>query len=557
MALNVMVAYSFLVLALLTGISLTSSFRIAPTSTCTSNARSRGAYLHLHAHASSSSSSSPPTTTAPILEDGRRAYPQQTPHSGRHFLPSHPSYHTRSSRTFRSLLSSPGGLLRRLNPLKRNAFKTKRKRFMEGWYYRLTLPESNASFAFIFSIDDPISRGGTRNGTDLSLAAMQIMGPDDGYMTQCDRDDSKFWAWEASQGLGCTFEWNDDATDDDDDDDDEKEDRRMITAMDPTDWREKVKTGFQVLPNRLQGKLNGRNGAERDALLGKGAPSICDFDMSITPLSGWGDDVRDDVDRTSSKQRSTAGWLASFAVFEPHWQVTLADARATGTVNWNGTIYEFDDAPFYAEKNWGGSFPSHWYWVQCNAFDGYDRLSVTAGGGTRKIPLGKTESLGMVSVHYDGVFYEAVPWTGDMEWDVDPWGRWILTGRCTSGTRLFEAQVKATCNPEITPGVTLRAPTKDNGLAYFCRDSFLADTSLSLWQLRWDEEIGDHVRVDGPPIIDCATSKQGGIEIGGGPWWDTWKSKSNMKEPMKTLVAFPYLKRGILKRGRKKRNTYN
>ena len=32
--------------------------------------------------------------------------------------------------------------------------------------------------------------------------------------------------------------------------------------------------------------------------------------------------------------------------------------------------YEFQDAPSYAEKNWGGGFPSKWHWVQCNSFDG-------------------------------------------------------------------------------------------------------------------------------------------------------------------------------------------
>ena len=143
----------------------------------------------------------------------------------------------------------------------------------------------------------------------------------------------------------------------------------------------------------------------------------------------------------------------------------------------------------------------------------------------------------MVTIHCDGVFYEAVPWTGSMEWDVDCWGKWILNGRCTSGKRLFEAEVRATCNQ---PGVTLRAPTQNDGLAYFCRDSFLADTTLSLWALRWDDDAKDYVRVDGPPIIDRATSKQGGVEVGGGPWWDTWKATSNMKQPMRSLVALPY-----------------
>ena len=304
--------------------------------------------------------SSPPLSQSP-QDGGGPAYPQQTPHSGRHFLPSHPAYHHRRQRERKrdrirrwarlglGLSFGGGGA--------RGARRTKSRRFMEGWYYRLTLPPSqgDASFAFIFSIDDPVGSGGT-GGTDLSLAAAQVMGPGDGYIVQADRDDTKFWAWEASQGLGCTFGWKDDGDEGGDEDGDRN---AMTTALHPDEWRRRVRTGFQVLPNSLQGRLVGRDGTERDAVVLGGprddtrsgdakstpAPAVCDFDMSIRPLSGWGDDGSD-----ARQQRSTAGWLASFAVFEPHWQVTLADARATGTVNWNGTRYDFVDAPFYAEK---------------------------------------------------------------------------------------------------------------------------------------------------------------------------------------------------------------
>ena len=294
--------------------------------------------------------SSPPLSQSP-QDGGGPAYPQQTPHSGRHFLPSHPAYHQRERKRDRIRRWA------RLGFGARGARRTKSRRFMEGWYYRLTLPPSqgDASFAFIFSIDDPVGNGGT-GGTDLSLAAAQVMGPGDGYIVHADRDDTKFWAWEASQGLGCTFGWKDDGDEGGDEDGDRN---AMTTALHPDEWRRRVRTGFQVLPNSLQGRLVGRDGTERDAVVLGGprddarsgdakstpAPAVCDFDMSIRPLSGWGDDGSD-----ARQQRSTAGWLASFAVFEPHWQVTLADARATGTVNWNGTRYDFVDAPFYAEK---------------------------------------------------------------------------------------------------------------------------------------------------------------------------------------------------------------
>lgn len=34
-----------------------------------------------------------------------------------------------------------------------------------------------------------------------------------------------------------------------------------------------------------------------------------------------------------------------------------------GWIEWGGERYEFEDAPSYSEKNWGGSFPLKWFWV--------------------------------------------------------------------------------------------------------------------------------------------------------------------------------------------------
>ena len=440
------------------------------------------------------------------LHDKGKAYPEQTPHSGRHFVPSHPAY--------------------------RGPFRP-RRRFMEGWYYRLTLTEQNVSFAFIISIEDPgIKR------SDLRLACIQVVGPS-GYLVQADQDDTKFWAWKHQQALGCAFEYK-------------VETPSTTTALSPEEWRERVKSGFQVLPTHLQGRIDGHDGTKGGVMDGQGVPGYCEFDMSFAPLCGWGD--RD------GEQKSTAGWLASFSVFEPQWQVTLADARATGSVTWQNQTFQFQNAPFYAEKNWGAALPIKWYWTQCNSFDGYTAseepsLSVTAGGGIRQIPLGKKESLGMISVHLDGTFYEAVPWTGTMEWEVTTWGSWILKGRCTTGNRPFEVEFTCKCDPQETPGLVIRAPTPDEGMICFARDTFEADSVLSLWELVWDEATRTYVRRDGPPIIDAATSRQGGAEVGGGPWWSTWCRVSEMKQPMKAMVQFPYrinnLRRKLFRRRRR------
>ena len=224
----------------------------------------------------------------------------------------------------------------------------------------------------------------------------------------------------------------------------------------------------------------------------------------------------------------------------------MAHARASGTVTWKNKQYKFSDQPFYSEKNWGGSFPLKWYWIQCNSFLNEPNLAVTAGGGIRKLPfLGdKTEQLGLVGVHYNNIFYEAVPWTGTMEWEVTEWGSWKFLGRCTSSglsKRLFEVEVEASCTDDV-PGIKLRAPTKDEGMVYFCRDSFYATVTLSLYHLDYDSNLKKYNRsINKPPIIEKAISHQCAVEVGGGPWWDTWKGKSDMKQPMKSMIQLPYI----------------
>lgn len=46
------------------------------------------------------------------------------------------------------------------------------------------------------------------------------------------------------------------------------------------------------------------------------------WEYSTRPVYGWGD--------LKSKQKSTAGWLAAFPVFEPHWQICMASGLSTG-----------------------------------------------------------------------------------------------------------------------------------------------------------------------------------------------------------------------------------
>lgn len=145
-----------------------------------------------------------------------------------------------------------------------------------------------------------------------------------------------FRAWEHSQGLGCTFAVKANST----------HGSNFSTALSPQSWRENVETGFQMLPTSLQGRIDGNDGSlgsVRD-----GIPGTCSWDITIQPKCGWGN--------VNQPQKSTAGWLAKYPVFEPHWQVTLADATASGIVIWKNKTFHFREEPFYAEKNWGGQF---------------------------------------------------------------------------------------------------------------------------------------------------------------------------------------------------------
>jgi len=35
----------------------------------------------------------------------------------------------------------------------------------------------------------------------------------------------------------------------------------------------------------------------------------------------------------------------------------------SGWIEWDGERIEFENAPSYSEKNWGGGFPRKWFWV--------------------------------------------------------------------------------------------------------------------------------------------------------------------------------------------------
>ena len=333
--------------------------------------------------------------------------------------------------------------------------------FFEGWYYRVTLPECGQTFAFMYSIEDPT---GTQS---YSGGAAQILGANDEYLCRTFPNVQKFWAWQDALGLG---HWG-------------KTDLNQTPEyLEMGEFDRQIQEGYQATATWHQGKLYEPNG------------NSAEWQYEITPVYGWAS--------ADNSQQSTAGWMSSLQIFEPGWQVLMAHGLATGWIDWNGKRYEFNNAPAYSEKNWGGAFPQKWFWLNCNSFDNQPDLALTAGGGRRGV-LGWMESVAMIGIHYRRKFYEFVPWNSEVSWQIKPWGDWQMEAKNSDYT------ITLTGTTDL-PGTPLRAPTA-KGLVFVCRDTMLGTITLELRSRQNNE------------LILKATSHLCGLETGGNPWDSVWQ----------------------------------
>ncbi|NJR65446.1 MAG: tocopherol cyclase [Leptolyngbyaceae cyanobacterium CRU_2_3] len=350
------------------------------------------------------------------------------------------------------------------------------RRFFEGWYYRVTLPECQQTFAFMYSIEDPMG------SQPYSGGSAQILGPDDEYLCRTFPNVQQFWAWRHALGLG---HWR-------------KTTNSPIIQpqatplepdyLEPDEFDRLILEGYQATATWHQGRL-------RDPGSGK----MARWQYHIQPIYGWGD--------RAGTQQSTAGWLSKFQIFEPGWQILMAHGLATGWIEWNGQRYDFSKAPAYGEKNWGGAFPQKWFWLNCNLFEEASDLALTAGGGRRGI-LGWMESVAMIGIHYRGKFYEFAPWNSQVNWEINPWGYWHMHAK----NDRHEIELTGTTHHSGTP---LRAPTAA-GLAFCCRDTMQGKLSLTL-----REKQGQNYN-----LLLQANSHLCGLEIGGSPWLEPWRSQT-------------------------------
>lgn len=347
-----------------------------------------------------------------------------------------------------------------------------RKLFFEGWYLRL-VTKDQGSIALIFHVFDPHV---ARNDSQRRGVGMQVITPS-GTATLESGDLSTFRADSHQLAIRNYFSESNDY--------------------------------FRLTSDRASGRASS-TAALSDTI------SKVEFDFAMFPEIGWGGDE-------GSRQYSTAGWLAAFPVFEPHYQVLISKGKAVGSLsvqmnNGDKDMYDLNDATIYLEKNWGGSFPSKLWWIQANSFQ--NDLCVTSTAGCRGIPfLGQEEEVGLVGLHWNEKF---LPFP-DVHWDVK-WGRWTISGQYN------EFSVKLTGTSDAK-GIPVDCPTA-TGMKPIALETFRGSLRVQLFE-------------NGQMVLDDSTD-EACLEVGGLPWTSkSWTGKSVMKEPIKSVAMNVELERQI------------
>ena len=79
--------------------------------------------------------------------------------------------------------------------------------------------------------------------------------------------------------------------------------------------------------------------------------------------------------------RWTMGWVTEMPGVPLRWHVNHLKAFATGTIETPDGQWIIDDFPIHQEKNWGEAFPKKWMWFQANQFEGRDDVAFAAAVG--------------------------------------------------------------------------------------------------------------------------------------------------------------------------------
>ena len=389
--------------------------------------------------------------------------------------------------------------------------------FFEGWYFRVTLPESRDNLSLIYHVYDPDLPDSPRRA-----AGAQVCAPGGGYLFRESKDVDAFRADPHALELRMPLEPG-----------------VGVPTPDPARPAEPhhLEPEFYEVSEEARATAVASL-ATRPATIPRCGPVQTRLRRRVGLSRATGRRVR-------RRPRETPNLHRGLALRAPRVRTPLPGApraRPGDRMGRDGRRSRgIPRLARVAEKNWGGAgFPEKWFWLQCNAFPTRPGLSVTATGANRGVVLlpGAREEVAAVMIHdADGNFYPFVPAGSDpaeVRWEVAPWGSW----RVTAETSTHEVEITATIEPkDVVPGGTtvLRAPVDDpkRGMAPSCRESFRGTMRTSLWE-REGRGWGSGAR--GRCILDAVASDVAAVEVGGGPWEEDWVGNAEMREPLGTLA---------------------
>ncbi|XP_042004449.1 probable tocopherol cyclase, chloroplastic isoform X2 [Salvia splendens] len=150
------------------------------------------------------------------------------------------------------------------------------RKFFEGWYFKVSIPECRQSFCFMYSLENPafskkLSRlEEAQYGPRSTGIGAQILGADDKFICQFSEESKNFWGDRDELMLGSTFV-------------PQKNMKPPKREIPPQEFNSRVLEGFQVTPLWHQGSIrdDGRNDFAEIVKTARWA-------YSTRPVYGWG-----------------------------------------------------------------------------------------------------------------------------------------------------------------------------------------------------------------------------------------------------------------------------
>ena len=310
------------------------------------------------------------------------------------------------------------------------------RQFFEGWYFKVSDPDTGKSFLFIYAVFNP-------DGESTESCGFMMAG-----------NNSPGYAG-------------------------------FIYQQFPV---EQFSSSYEQFDTRVSEENRARG--DRDSLHAQGSATdgedTCSWNIDFEVAERWD---------------NTMGWMAGLPNLQTYWHVGAMKSRATGWIEWNGELFEFEDIIGYQEKNWGDEFPESWYWLQANNFD--DPKACCLSVGAASMPIGAVVfpacGIGLI---YDGRLYTlSFPQQpAFIRPEIAP-GSWNITA--VKGR--YKIVIEAFCDPDYL--LNLVNPT-EQGIKPWTWEAINGQVRFQLYEkrgLRW-------------LVIADATSNLAGTEFGGEKW---------------------------------------